>query len=141
MRESWIVIAALMCAVAAIVIIVPILRWVRRTRRRGALHRAFVHAVRDGQARAKFRREKETFGDGFIDTFVGTAGTLRFRLTRRFRPFETLDAYGLELDRDAGAESFHYDLRTPDEDPHPVARCYRILRDRYPMGARASEAS
>ena len=124
MREAWIVIAVLMCVVSAAVMAVPAVGAFRRFRRRRGLLEAFRHAVEDDQLRGRIRRDKEIFGDGFIDGVSGSAGTLRFRLTRRFRPFQALDAYRLELDD----EGFDYRLDTSKEQGHVVVRAYLRLR-------------
>jgi|GEM_PF-6702575 len=145
MHDLLIGIAIVLGVAGAGVAFVPTIEAVRRFRRRRGIFRAFRFAAEDGQLRARFRREKEIFGDGFIDTFVGSAGTLRFRLTRRFRPFEKLDAYWLELGHSGPAgderEPFAFRIETPEEGGHPVAATYRELRKRYPMRIPKDEAS
>lgn len=146
MREALYVAAAFIGIAGAIITLLPLPRLYRRFRHRRGLMRAFLHAAVDGQLRATFRREKEIFGDGFVDGFGGTAGMLRFRLTRRFRPFCDIDTYSLELGHGAaedasGREWYGFELKTPEEGEHPLVGAYRNLRKRYPMGDRISEAS
>lgn len=138
MREKLLVaFAALVGSVGAFVTALPFFGWLRKKRRRRDLLRSFRHAVAHDQLRAKFRREKEAFGDGFLDGFVGSAGLLRFRLTRRFRPFQSVDEFRLVV----ADEGFDFRLDVDKDADHPVVRAYRDLRQRYPMGASKSEAS
>lgn len=138
MREKVLyAIAALLAAAGAFVTALPVPGWIRKRRRRRELYGAFLGAAAQGHLRAKHRRVKEPFGGGFIDAFVGTAGLIRFRLTRRFRPFETIDAYALEL----ADERYDFALATSKEAGHPIVAAYLDLRERCPMGERKSEAS
>lgn len=130
----------------AVIFALPMIACFRRHRRRSVLMGAFLHAAHDNQLRAKFRRQEAIFSDGFIDSFTGTAGLLRFRLTRRFRPFAKIDVYGLKLghgDAEVGSGREWFELRTetPKTGGPPIVRIYRELRKKYPMGASLSEAS
>lgn len=115
-------------------------------RRRRALMRAFVRAVRDGQARASFRSRKAVFGRGLDHVLVGTAGTIRFRLVRSIRSFREEDLYSLEiangLGREAeGFDSYIFNLFTKADRRHPIVECYFILKERCLKSDSEAEAS
>jgi len=146
MRESFLYgFVAFIGVIGAVVTAWPVARWIRWQRDKRLLLRCFLAAAGDGQLRAVFRRRKDVFGDGFSDTFTGTAGTLRFSLTRRFAPFQAIDPYYLRLGRPSctegdGGETYVYHLKTGDRN-HPIVEAYFALRDRYPMVSTVSEAS
>lgn len=142
---------AIVCALAIIGLIVVILmipsviaRLISLPRRR-VLLRTFVSSVRDGQARAKFRSQKAVFGKGVDHAFVGTAGTIRFRLVRSIRSFREEDLYCLEIANgrglgDEGSDSYLFYLTTEGSKPHPIVECYFILKERCLRSDYSSEA-
>lgn len=102
--------------------------------RRRALMKIFLSSVRDGQTRAKFQSQKAIFGKGFTHTFVGTTGTICFRLVRSHRSFREEDLYCLEIANGMGRDNHGFDfhlfsLDTKSEKPHPVVECYFILME------------
>ena len=112
----------------AVISALPIIRWRRNRRRRKDVYDGFVRALEDGQLRAtKFAREKAFEGAGFVDRLTGTAGTVPIVLSRRFRPFQKIDAFWLHVEN----ETFSFSLDVED-DRHPIVRAYFRLRKRQP---------
>jgi predicted Zn-dependent protease len=126
MRETFLIGSAVFIGVAgAVISSLPVIAWLRTRRRRNAVYASFLHAYGREQLRARrFSREKAIDGEGFIDRVIGTAGAAPFTLSRRFRPFRSVDAFWLHVD----GETFVFNLDVSKDDRHPIVQSYLQLR-------------
>ena len=98
MREAMIGISIFMCVVMAAIMAMPAAAWFRRRRRRRSLLACFLHALEDGAIpRLTYIRERKCFGDGWIDTCRGSAGTMPFTFSVTIEPWARLKTYRLHL--------------------------------------------
>lgn len=76
----------------------PLFAWRRRRRWRRDLLACFAASFEDGAIRrVSYVRDRKCFGDGWIDTYEGSAGTMPFVFSVTIEPWVRAKTYRLHL--------------------------------------------
>lgn len=76
----------------------PIVAWYRRRRWRTGLLEGFASSFAQGMVRNRsYDRDRMFIGDGWIDTYRGTVGTLPYVLSVTIEPWVKVKTYSLHL--------------------------------------------
>lgn len=97
----------------------------RKRRHRDGLMACFMHAVGEGTfPRLSCVRDRKWFGDGWIDTYRGAAGTMPFTFSVTIEPWVRVKTYRLHLVGEDYAA-----VADPDREPHePFVRVHATFR-------------
>ena len=83
----------------AVITALPILAWARKRAWRKGLMACFASAFEGGMIRGvRYARDRKFVGKGWVDTYRGSAGTLRFTLSVTIEPHQYVKTYWLHLD-------------------------------------------
>lgn len=85
--------------VGLIVMALPIVAWARKRAWRKDLLQCFVAAFEERMIRnVRHARDRTVVGDGWVDSYWGSAGTLRFTFSATVEPHRYVKTYYLHLD-------------------------------------------